>query len=312
MDLEIIKTVLSVARLKSFSAAAFAVPCSQSSVSRRVEAAEDELGVKIFSRPAAGGTREVTLTPVGEEIVRAMIKIVDAYTELFRAADLSASGGAILNLGIRRNMMAPMGVSLMKADFFEKYPEISIAARHDKFDVLLSEFRMRRLDAVLFSCAGLDLSYFRTKGDEKVALLGKTCFSVGVSAHSPLSEQSSVRLEDLRNEVFLLNSDPDDAVDGVLFSSQRRFRSVCLAAGFDPHIYTIPNNMLEIRYKMATEGKGVVPSHTPKAWRSLAGLAYVPVEGSDFLANYYMLYVAGRKEKEVAAFREFFSAHLDA
>lgn len=312
MNLEIINTVLIVARLKSFSAAAFAVPCAQSSVSRRVEAAEAELGVKIFVRPTAGESKEVMLTPVGEEIVRAMVKIVDAYAELFRMSDISSdtSGTILLNIGMRRNIMAPMGMSLMKADFFEEHPNICVATRTDEFGVLLSEFRMRRLDALLFSCANLDAERFRTIDDEIISFLGTSGFSVGMSASNTLSKRESVHMNDLRDELFLINIEPSDTVEGVVFSNQRRLRASCLMAGFEPKTRSFPNNMLEIRYKLAIEGKGVFPSHTPKKWRRMDGLRYVQVEGADLPVHYYLIHLAGRKEKELKTFSSFFSAHL--
>lgn len=310
MDLEIIKTVLNVARLKSFSAAAFAVPCAQSSVSRRVDAAEKELNTKIFVRPGAGSSRDVSLTPQGEEILRAMVKIVDAYTQLYQAADPTGAAVSLLNLGMRRNMMAPMGTSLMKADFFEQHPGIGISVRTDDFDALLCEFRMRRLDAVLFCCADLEESRFKMRPDEKFRLLGTSRLSVG-AMNAAIFNGERARLSDLKDMVFLLNSDPRDAPEGITFSNQQRFCKVCRAAGFEPEIRSIPNNMLEIRYKLAIEGQGVFPSHTPRAWREIEGIRYVSVEDSDFSANYYLLYAQGRKEREIGVFADFFSEHLE-
>ena len=69
MDLDMITTVLAVARTKSFSAASFLIPCAQSSVSRRVEAVESELNVRIFTRPSESSDRSVRLTPAGERVV---------------------------------------------------------------------------------------------------------------------------------------------------------------------------------------------------------------------------------------------------
>ena len=309
MDLENIKTVLDVARLKSFSAAAFSVPCSQSSVSRRVDAVESELGMRIFIRPSVCGSRTVELTPGGEDVVKAMVRVVDAYADLFRVADVAEK--TTLNLGIRSNLLPPMGLSLMKADYFEDYGGRSISVRTDDFSTLLSEFRFGRLDAVLFSCAEVDADKLLADKNERLRYLGKAGFSVGLSINDPLSNQNEVSLSDLRGEVFLLSSEPGVPISGVTFSNSGRFQSVCREAGFEPIIKTIPNNMLEIRYKLAQEAKGVCPSHSPKVWRKLEGLRYVPVAGDTITVDYFLLHSEGRKDKEIEAFSTFFSRRLE-
>ena len=218
MDLEIIKTVLMVAQLKSFSAAAFAIPCAQSSVSRRVESAERELGVTIFSRPSMGGSRNVELTDAGKDVIRAMTKVVDAYAEMFSIAGNDNATRTTIYIGMRRNMMAPMGLSLMKADFFEENPDIGITVNIDSFDAMFSELRMRKLDAVLFTvCLWIPLS--QASGGHRSVVAGKGGLLFGNFRGKPLSRRASLRPEDLLDEEFLLGDEPGDSVTGITFST---------------------------------------------------------------------------------------------
>ena len=114
MDLDMITTVLAVARTKSFSAASFLIPCAQSSVSRRVEAVESELNVRIFTRPSESSDRSVRLTPAGERVVPILERIVDCYRDLYSAAGEASSGLTPLRLGVLRNMLPPMVFSIIK------------------------------------------------------------------------------------------------------------------------------------------------------------------------------------------------------
>jgi len=311
MDVELIKTVLDVARLKSFSAAAFSVPCSQSSVSRRVEAVENELGVKIFTRPTAGGSRTVELTPGGEKVVATMVKVLDAYTELFSVAEEAAHAEvSILNLGIRYNLMPPMGVGRMKLDYFEEFPGRSISVRTDNFSALLGEFRVGKLDAILFSGVLVDEKGLLGYKDECLTKLGTAGLSIGVSKSNPLSRQTSVSLRALKNEIFLLDSSPDTMTPSITFSNKNRLVAACREAGFEPLVREIPSNMLEIRYSLALEGKGACPSHSPKSWRQIEGLHYLTVEGDQLTVDYYLLHCAGRKSREINSFISFFSRRL--
>ena len=64
-----IKTILLVAQTQNFNDAAYLVPCSQSSVSRRVDAAEAELRTKLLTRPWDSPDRRTHLTPAGEKAI---------------------------------------------------------------------------------------------------------------------------------------------------------------------------------------------------------------------------------------------------
>ena len=311
MDLEIIKTVLAVARLKSFSAAAYFIPCSQSSVSRRVEAAEDELGVSIFLRPTLGTSRNVELTEAGEKIIQAMMRVSEAYSELFYIA----SGGDLiqttLNIGMRRNMMAPMGISLMKADFFDEDRDTAISITQDAFNVLLSELWANRLDAVLFRCAWLDETRFQVPRGFHLLPLGKMGLYVGMSSKNPLSGHKNIRPEELTKELFLLGEDPSDAVPGVEFSTVRRFKQVFSESNV-PTVKRLSNEVMEVRYKLTMEDRGMISSYTPAPWRVVEGITYLPLVDVELNNQFYMIYAEGSKEKQILSFCRFFSKNLDS
>ena len=307
MDLDTINIVITVARLKSFSATALSIPCSQSSVSRRVEAAENELGIKIFDRPSFGGSKTLTITEAGIDIVRSMVKVVDAYTELFRVANTAIGEvSELINLGIVSNMMPPQGFTRMKSDFYDIRPDITLHVSMDVFSELLAQFRIRNVDAVLFTSIEPIKNHSWLEDGERLSCLGKTPMSIGVSINSAFAQKDSITLAELKDSIFLLNIDEEK--DHPISRAQRykKLRSQCHAAGFEPQIKAIPNDMLEIRYEKAKNGKGVFPSHTPVKWRHIEGIKYLTLSDIDSPSFFYLLRAEGRKSAPIDAFESFF------
>jgi len=312
MDREIIHTVLTVAALRSFSAAAYTIPCAQSSVSRRVEAAERELGVELFIRPKNGKSNTVLLSPAGEQLLPVLERIMDEYTELFGSAEAFRSGGySTLELGVRRNMMAPMAVSMMNAEFYTRHPSIHMSIKQDDFEELLTDLRIRRIDAILFSCGQLDAAELPLKEGERLTCLGFSNMSVGIHAGSELASLEQATLSQLKNERFLLNDGPTEMVSGVVFSNPARFYRECGENGFVPKVRVLPSDMLDVRYKLAMEGEGVFPSHTPRAWRFMQNLHYISIPDSSLKVSYYLIHRQGRIRKKLETFASFFAEHLD-
>ncbi len=310
MDLEVIQTVLTVARLKSFTAASYAIPCSQSSVSRRIESAEDELGTTIFVRPSIGGSKNVELTEKGELIIPAMKKVVEAYSELYYAASGGDQPQVSLDIGMRKNMIAPMGVSLMKADFYEKFSDITISIIQDDFDVLYSAERRGTIDALLFSCTKLDPLYFQIPKGCKLLYLGYMNIRIGLSDNNPLSKHSELHYGDLDNETFFLGNKASDVMPGIEFYDPDRFATL-FSEGIVPKTKVLPSELTDIRYKLTMENKGMIPSYTPDTWRIIEGITYLPVKDSKLKSSYYLLYTQGEKRDQIITFANFFASHLD-
>ncbi len=313
MDLDMITTVLAVARTKSFSAASFLIPCAQSSVSRRVEAVESELNVRIFTRPSESSDRSVRLTPAGERVVPILERIVDCYRDLYSAAGEASSGLTPLRLGVLRNMLPPMVFSIIKTASYEANPNLSLELHFNTMDQLFADMNGRQLDAILFSCLALDNDEFRMPGVFHLRLLGRVPISIGVSEHSPLAARGTIRMEDLKDETFLLQSGKLDHIPGIRFTEADEFRQRCESKyGFTPHIKLITEHMLEIRYQLAKNGQGIFPSFTPPAWRSMPGLVYLSVAPEEVhYMEYYLIFQNSDKEKEIRRFGDFLSHMLE-
>lgn len=122
MDLIDVRVFLQAAESRSFSAAARHFGLPPSSVSRRIRALEDQLGVPLFVR----NTRYISLTEAGQAYAQGANKIIESIAEAQRSVDhfRDTPRGKLtvlskVTLGSR--LIAPLIPS-----FLEQHPEISV------------------------------------------------------------------------------------------------------------------------------------------------------------------------------------------
>ena len=306
MDLAVISTVLAVAHAKSFSAASFIIPCAQSSVSRRIEAAESELNVKIFTRPADSPDRTVRLTPTGERVIPILEKIMQDYRELFSAAGEFNNTRTTLRIGINNNLMPPISLSALKADFFDQCPEIGIDMKFNTFETLLSDLKSRHLDAILFSCTSINTEEFRMMDLCKLRALGNVDLTVGISDLNPLSEVGAIPIAELKDQTFMVRERNMGSIMGIHFSNiDDYFKKLRLEQNIQLKTMEFSDQMLEVRYQLARKNRGVFPSFTPKCWNAIPGITYLDITDCSDRVTYYLLSQKNVNEKELTKFGDF-------
>ena len=315
MDLETITTILAVARLKSFGSAAYMIPCSQSSVSRKVMSAEAELGTKLFLRPSETEDKLLRLTEAGEQIIPVLEKIVDSYRELFViASDYSEKKTPMtaLRLGIMTGRVLPFMFSQMKASLYDLDPNINLDIEFGPLEYLLAKLKSRQLEAVLFPCLSIDPENLPYAEQFALRELGSSCFSIGVPGNEPLLQNKPVRPKDLQDMVFFLNTDVPVQIPGITFFSSDILRSVFQREfGFNPIIRALPGQMGEISYQFAVNGKGVFVSHLPHRWRAINGVEYLDYPSLNTLRQSYFIFFPKRgSTKALDYFCNFFSEAL--
>ena len=118
MKLEWLEAVMAVAKLRSFSEAAETIPCAQSSISRHVRAAEDELNVVLFDRSSKSNT--VALTSEGERVLPLIEQLLEDWTALRSATPARrARRQLVIRLGLDRWMFScePVGTQPLSIAF---------------------------------------------------------------------------------------------------------------------------------------------------------------------------------------------------
>jgi DNA-binding transcriptional LysR family regulator len=262
MDLRHLRAFVTVAELRSFSKAARRLHLSQPPLSRHIRQLEDEVGVKLFDRAAAG----VELTREGSLLVeqaRAVLAEATGFVEL--ASRTRSSATAILRVGMARGLCE--AVNRIRMHLKLRCPEVVI----EGIDMSSShQYEALREKAI-------DIGVLRHVSDDPCVLsegLFQERFVVVVSELSPLARRKSVHLKHLADEVLLLH-DRDFAA-----LSHDKILSLYAAAGVTPRIVSLHAEPGEQASMLAVaSGQGIC-----LALRSALSKSYVPARGVVALA----------------------------
>ncbi len=193
MTLTELRYIVAVAREKHFGRAAEACFVSQPTLSVAIKKLEEELDVKIFER----GASEVSVTPLGQEIVRQAQSVIEqaaAIKEIAKRGKDPVSGP--LRLGVIYTIGPYLLPDLVK-QAIERVPQMPLIIQENFTAKLLEMLRTGELDAAImaepFPDAGL-----------AVAPLYDEPFLAAVPSQHPLARRKSVTAEELKNETMLL------------------------------------------------------------------------------------------------------------
>ncbi len=193
MTLTELRYIVAVARERHFGHAAEACHVSQPTLSVAIKKLEEELDVRIFER----GAGEISVTPLGEEIVRQAQSVIEQAGAI---KDIAKRGkdplAGTLRLGLIYTI-APYLLPALVKGVIERYPQMPLTLQENFTAKLLEMLRGGELDcAVLaepFPDAGL-----------AVAPLYDEDFMIAVPAGHPFAERAEVSAEELKQETMLL------------------------------------------------------------------------------------------------------------
>jgi LysR family hydrogen peroxide-inducible transcriptional activator len=181
MTLTELKYIVAVARERHFGKAAEACFVSQPTLSVAVKKLEEELDVKLFERSA----NEVTVTPLGEEIVRQAQSVLEQAANI---KDIAKRGkdplAGALALGVIYTI-APYLLPDLVRQVITHSPQMPLMLQTGEIDCAIL--------AEPFPDAGL-----------ATAPLYDEPFYAAVPMNHPLAEMESVSAEQLKNETMLL------------------------------------------------------------------------------------------------------------
>ena len=193
MTLTELRYVVAVARERHFGRAAEACFVSQPTLSVAVKKIEEELDVKLFERSA----NEVTVTPLGEEIVRqaqAVLEQAASIKEIAKRGKDPLSGP--LKLGVIYTI-GPYLLPDLVRQMIEHTPQMPLMLQENFTVKLLEMLRTGEIDCAIlaepFPDAGL-----------AVAPLYDEPFYAAVPVNHPLAAKESVSNEELKVETMLL------------------------------------------------------------------------------------------------------------
>ncbi|MFO1292484.1 MAG: hydrogen peroxide-inducible genes activator [Rubrivivax sp.] len=193
MTLTELKYVVAVAREKHFGRAAEACFVSQPTLSVAIKKLEEELDARIFER----GANEVSVTPLGEQIVRQAQQVLEQAAAIREIAKLGKDPLAgPLRLGIIYTI-GPYLLPELVRQAIERVPQMPLVLQENFTARLLEMLRNGELDCAImaepFPDAGL-----------AVAPLYDEPFVAAVPVQHPLARRKTLTAEELKNETMLL------------------------------------------------------------------------------------------------------------
>jgi LysR family hydrogen peroxide-inducible transcriptional activator len=193
MTLTELRYIVAVARERHFGRAAEACFVSQPTLSVAIKKLEDELDVKIFER----GGSEVSVTPLGEELVRqaqAVIEQAAAIKEIAKRGKDPLSGP--LKLGIIYTIGPYLLPELVK-HAIEHTPQMPLMLQENFTVKLLDMLRTGELDCAIMAEPFPDTGL-------AVAPLYDEPFVIALPKTHPLAKRKQISSEELKKETMLL------------------------------------------------------------------------------------------------------------
>lgn len=193
MTLTELKYIVAVARERHFGRAAEACFVSQPTLSVAIKKLEEELDVKLFER----GASEVSVTPLGEEIVRQAQQVIEqaqAIREIAKRGKDPVSGP--LRLGVIYTIGPYLLPDLVRSAI-ELVPQMPLMIQENFTAKLLESLRTGELDCAIMAEPFPDTGM-------AVAPLYDEPFLAAVPRSHPLAARESVSAEELKTETMLL------------------------------------------------------------------------------------------------------------
>jgi DNA-binding transcriptional LysR family regulator len=262
MDLRQLRSVVAVARHASFTKGAEALAVAQPALSQHIATLERELGVRLFER----SSRRVALTDAGRAFAaraeRILADVASAIEEM--AAHAGGLRGRVV-LGTYQSFAEYTMPKLLGA-FHAAHPGIEVALREGMADELLG--RLRDGDIDVFVGQLDDVRYPQTS-DFNAEPLYDDELVLAVGRSHPLASQSKVRIEDLRDEAFVIFR-PGSSIT-------YRLNELARMAGFEPRVAFESADSLTVR-SLVAEGLGIalyprMLGNTPGPYVSLLSIA---------------------------------------
>ncbi|WP_374430264.1 LysR substrate-binding domain-containing protein [Ideonella dechloratans] len=193
MTLTELRYIVAVARERHFGRAAEACHVSQPTLSVAIKKLEEELDVKIFER----GSNEVSLTPLGEAIVRQAQGVIEQAQGI---REIAQRGKDPLAGPLRLGIIYTIGPYLLPElvrHAIDMTPQMPLILQENFTVKLLDMLRTGELDCAIMAEPFPDTGL-------AIAPLYDEPFLVAVPAQHPLAQRKTISSEELKRETMLL------------------------------------------------------------------------------------------------------------
>ena len=288
MTFEQLSFFLNLAKHKHFTNAAEEAAISQSSLSKHIGKLESELGVKLMTR----NTRNVSLTPAGEEFLSYARALTQEYHEMLTAmrsykADYLAEN---IKLGssarmVKATLIAPM------ASFLEEYPGIAVSVLEGSTSYIMDLLTEGSIDvafvAHLFSSLEerSNLDAYDLKQYEQHTVIEDEYYLIVSKRHS-LAKRDMVDWIDLKGERLVLLDES--------YSINSMARRCCKLSGFEPE-FVFESNQIDAILGLVEANSGhTLMSRQVASAAGFSGISMIPLS-RPIRRNSVMIYSKRRR-----------------
>ena len=193
MNLRDLEYLAAIGEYKHFRKAAEKCFVSQPTLSGQLKKLEDHIGAQLVERT----TRNVFLTPIGEEIVKISRRILaDAASIENMVSTYTDPMNGTLNVGLIPTI-APYLLPLIVQPINQAYPQLEIILQEVQTEVMLKKLSEGTLDAGILAVP------LEMRGLEEIILYTEP-FYVAANNQHPFAAKLSIKIEDLQDETLLL------------------------------------------------------------------------------------------------------------
>jgi len=282
VDTAYMREVIGLAKHLNFKSAAAELYISQPTLTRHLNAVEEELGVTLFDR----GKHGVEITRCGSIAVKAFEKILATYAELEEEVGQVAETAGDLRFGmIYYGAAAYYGYPLLEA-FSKQHPEIRVSTITAQSVQLYRYLHQGVIDVGLTVTAA---SYGSEIERATVATIPLYAF---VENEHPLAQRESVSLEELAAQTVILNMIPSKEQHFILELFGRH--------GLRP-ANTVYMDHIDMLLPTLAHTGGVFIGSMLLTAIPQQHHAFVPIEASDFTIDVALVYL---KENENRAIQQ--------
>jgi len=223
MDLEWIRSFLVIVEEGSLNAAAERLRVAQSSLTRRVQALEHELGGTLLERSARG----VSPTAAGRAFAQSMEAVMDGFDQAVeRTRERMRGRTDLLRIGYLISASSTL-VTPALAVVRREHPEVRFELHDLSPGEQLAALRSGKIDFALLGHIGEDISR-----DFHVRALAELGIVAAVSEEHALADAVTITIAQLRESLFV--GVPDADLPGY----RQWVFSLCRPAGFRPRFTT--------------------------------------------------------------------------
>jgi len=252
-ELRLVRYFVAVAEERNITRAAERLHISQPALSAAVRQLEQLLGVELLDR----SDRVLRVTPAGELLLdegRGLLAEADRVFEAVRGRDAAVVGR--LRIGLTPTARYGLGPALLSA-CASRASGVMLYPQEDTTGALLRDVRSGRLDLAVLFCAPAGEAWINERA------------VVHLRSDHPLASRSSVALEELAAETFLVA----ESADSGGFTA--RVLELCSARGFTPS--TRPDPYPDLGLQAVREGLGVVVYVRGAFPDEVPGSVFVPI-----------------------------------